>query len=208
MSTASSLRLDRGRVSQKLRTRKALLQAARELLEQSQPVTVAKAAQLATISPATAYRYFSDAGSLVSEAMLDLQFEPSDDLFASAPSLRDRVLAVHRHLFAFTRRNEAAYRLYFAKTLRDWMEGGPPERARLRGARRIPLYRQALEPVQKHLSPNQLTDLVNQLSAASGLEIYVALKDVCRLDDGEADRAAEAIVTSILAAAFPAELLR
>jgi hypothetical protein len=72
---------------------------------------------------------------------------------------------------------------------------GPAEEALMVGTR----------PVQDHHLRGFLPDIA---AAASGLEIFNVLKDVCRLDDGEADRAAERIVISILAAAFPAEPLR
>ena len=50
--------LNGGRVNQKMRTRRALIEAARELVRQGERPTVAKAAKLALVSDATAYRYF------------------------------------------------------------------------------------------------------------------------------------------------------
>ena len=58
-----------GRVHQKERTRQALLAAARTLLAEGQPVTIARAAAHALVSEPTAYRYYSDPRSLLRDAV-------------------------------------------------------------------------------------------------------------------------------------------
>src|SRR5829696_8937728 len=57
-----------GRVNQKARTRHALIAAARELLIQGDTPSVEDAAAAATISRATAYRYFPNQRSLLAAA--------------------------------------------------------------------------------------------------------------------------------------------
>ena len=52
------------RTAQKNRTRAALLAKARDLMNQGEEITVARVADAAAISRATAYRYFSDPGAM------------------------------------------------------------------------------------------------------------------------------------------------
>ena len=74
----AALRIDTGRTNQKLRTRKALLDAARALAARGEPVTVTAAAAEAGISKATAYRYFAASDALTMEAALDGVFATAE----------------------------------------------------------------------------------------------------------------------------------
>ena len=64
-----SIEAQAGRVNQKQRTRTAIVDAARELIDGSTEVTMPAVAKAALVSEATAYRYFPDLVSLLSEAM-------------------------------------------------------------------------------------------------------------------------------------------
>ena len=65
----STPRSTTGRANQKLRTRRAILQAAVELMRTGRDVTMLEVAKSALVSEATAYRYFPDLASLLQEAM-------------------------------------------------------------------------------------------------------------------------------------------
>lgn len=187
-----------GRVNQKYRTRRALLAAARQLMEQKAVVTVPAAAELALISKATAYRYFATAEALMREALLDGDWSTPEEVVGDATDVFERVRRVHCYLFSFTRKNEAAHRLFLAKALEAWVaEGGKPK-GQLRGARRLPMFEFALQPIRETVSHAVFTQLLNSLSSASGIECYIALKDVCGLDDAEADRISWASMQAIL----------
>ena len=54
-----------GRINQKARTRKAIIDACRELAASGADVTMPQVARLALVSEATAYRYFPDMVSLL-----------------------------------------------------------------------------------------------------------------------------------------------
>jgi AcrR family transcriptional regulator len=194
-----------GRTQQKLRTRQALLAAARQIVNRHDIVTVASAAAEAKTSKATAYRYFSTAETLLTEALLDADWAVPEEVIGEVTDVRERVQRVHRYLFEFTRRNESAHRLFLAKALEAWVaEGGKPK-AQLRGSRRLPMFEVALQPVRRSLSPAAFKRLVHSLSAASGIETYIALKDVCRLSDKEADRISAATLDAILDQALDAK---
>lgn len=190
--------LDAGRRNQKYRTRRALLAAARQLLERKEPVTVATAAAEMNISKATAYRYFSTSEALIREALLDAVWRRPEDVIGDAVAVRERVHRVHVYLFDHTRQNESAHRYFLSKALETWvLEGGKPK-AQLRGARRIPMFELALEPVKPTMPKARFRNLLLALCGASGIETYIALKDVCGLDDAVADAISWSTVEAIL----------
>lgn len=192
------MELESGRRHQKYRTRRALLAAARQLLERKEPVTVAAAAEEMKISKATAYRYFSTSESLIREALLDAVWQRPEDVIGDARPVRERVRRVHAYLFAHTRQNESAHRYFLAKALEAWVKEGGKPKAQLRGGRRLPMFELALEPLQGKLSRAELADLVLALSGASGIEAFIALKDVCGLDDAKADAISSSTIEAIL----------
>ena len=87
---------DTGRSNQKKRTRAAIVEAARELIGTGAEVTMPTVARAALVSEATAYRYFPDLPSLISEALAGAWPAPADALRPVAGS-RD---AVERTAFA------------------------------------------------------------------------------------------------------------
>lgn len=191
------LDIEKGRRDQKYRTRRALLAAARQLLERKEPVTVAAAAMEATISKATAYRYFSTSESLMREAVLEGHWKEPEEVVGDAKDVRERLQRVNAFLIMYTRNNEMAHRYFLSKALEAWVaEGGKPT-VQLRLGRRIPMYAFALEPVKGSLSKSAFRKLVLALAGASGIESYIALKDVCGLDDEEADEISWMIIEAI-----------
>jgi AcrR family transcriptional regulator len=197
------LRLDTGRTSQKARTRRELLAAARRVMERGEPVTVTAAADEAEISRATAYRYFPNADVLTLEAALDGRVATPEEIVGHAENVRERVLRVQRYLFALTRGAEAQFRLFLARALDSWVANGGEAAREIRGGRRLPMYEHALLPVRSQMARSDFEFLVHSLSAVSGIEAYIALKDVCRVDDATADEIAASNVEAILARFLP-----
>lgn len=197
--------LESGRSNQKMRTRKALLAAARDLLDRNEEVTVAAAADAARISRSTAYRYFRDALVLTQEAVLDGGFATAEKVVPQSGDVRERVHAVRRYLLEATRASEWRFRLFLARALETSVKGGPEHAQELRGGRRLPMFELALEPVRKQLGPRGFRTLVLTLSASSGVESYIALKDVCRLDGQQMERISAAIADAILDRHLPGD---
>lgn len=186
-----------GRTSQKARTRRDLLAAARQLMERGEAVSVQAAAEQAGISKATAYRYFSASDELILEATLDAKVLSPEEIVGDATDVRERVLRVQRYLFALTRGSEVQFRLFLARALDASVAHDGADRD-IRAGRRLPMYEHALAPVRETMKPKAFNFLVVALSSVSGMENYLALKDVCRVDDATADKVAEAIVQAIL----------
>ncbi|MCT8266245.1 TetR/AcrR family transcriptional regulator [Afifella sp. JA880] len=193
------MQIEGGRLKQKARTRRDLLEAARRLVDRGETVTVPTAADEAGISRATAYRYFSSADILTLESVLDLQVLPAEEVIAGASTVRERVMRVHRHLIDLTRTAEPQFRLFLARTLDASVNEGAAKARALRGGRRVAMLEVALEPARTRLGKASFRTLVNALSAVSGIEASVALKDACALNNEDADRATTAIVEALLA---------
>jgi AcrR family transcriptional regulator len=197
--------LDLGRTSQKARTRRDLLAAARRVLDRGETFSVNAVADEAAISRATAYRYFSDPDTLMLEAVLDGQFATPEHVVGDIEDVRERVHRVQQYLFQATREAEARFRLFLARALETSVTKDTKAGREVRAGRRLPMYEHALAPVRPFMTDAEFDFLVLSLSAASGLEVYLALKDVCRVDNPLADRIATSNIDAILDKLLPTQ---
>lgn len=189
-----------GRARQRARTRADLLAAARRLLAEGAPVTVAAAAEAAGVSRATAYRHFSDAETLTTEAVLDAEVPSVEAALEGLADPRARALAVQSLFLRLAREQEPRFRAFLARTMDAWARGGPA--AVTRGGRRLDAFRLALAPARL---PRPAEDrLVQGLAMLTGIEAHVALADVCGLGPEAADATARAAAEALLDAALPA----
>jgi AcrR family transcriptional regulator len=181
------------RTAQKLRTRRALLTAAGELVAAGKTPTVADAADAAMVSRATAYRYFPSQEALLVEVPLRLGLPTVESLFGSddAPTeVEDRVALVHNAMYDHLREREVQFRLFERNALlrsleRDHLD--VPQRP----AFRLELLDAALEPVGDELESDTLERLKTALSILIGTEAMIAMRDVVRLDHDQARASGE-----------------
>jgi AcrR family transcriptional regulator len=172
-----------GRTAQKQRTRTALIDAARALVARGDSPTVEEAAEAASVSRATAYRYFPSQRDLLLAAhpeIDDFSLLPVDPPAEVAARLE---LAVERftELVVDT---EAQQRTM----LRLSLEADDDDRRRLllRQGRAIEWLKEALAPLRETVPEDELHRLVLGIRSAIGIEAFVWLVDVARLDRREA----------------------
>ncbi|MGW3286843.1 TetR/AcrR family transcriptional regulator [Streptomyces sp. NPDC001002] len=183
-----------GRRNQKLRTRRALVDAAVELVREGRPVTVADAAHKAQVSVATAYRYFSNPQDLLREtqtvargfeALADLPDDPAERLDLVVSRTADLQLG-----------DEAVWRAVLRAALERWTDpaagtgtgaGASPdtEAVPTRNRLRFDLTRAALEPLADTLPPDLHRRLTMAATMVYGVEALVSTRDVCGLDPEE-----------------------
>jgi len=167
-----------GRTSQKARTREALLGAVGDLMAQGVTPTVEQAATAASISRATAYRYFPNQRALLTATFPELTEasllgeRPPDD-----PGARLEIVVE-----AITRqcvRHEPELR----NMLRLSLEPGPADRGDLpfRKGRRIGWVAEALEPLRGRVPEADLRRLVHAIAATVGIDALVWLTDIAGL---------------------------
>ncbi len=201
--------VESGRVNQKRRTRAAIVEAAKRLVDAGGTPTVAEAAEAALVSRTTAYRYFPTQDALMIELSVDLDVDDLEALAASplAPDEdpTSRALTVldelNQHVFA----EETRYK----QMLRTYLDLGLAAKARgddepvVRVGRRVRWYADTLAPLRDELGEVAVDRLVAALSMLAGTEAMVVLRDVCRLEPDEAraisDWAARTLVAATLA---------
>jgi len=172
-----------GRTAQKMRTRNALIDAARALIASGVTPTVEDAAAQAAISRTTAYRYFPNQRDLLVAAYPETELRsllgahPPEDVTA-------RLDVVVRAYLDTTIEHEAASRAALRLSLE--LDEAQREQLLLRQGRVITWLKEALAPLSRQLSELALTRLVYAIRASAGIEALVWLCDVAGLSRDEA----------------------
>jgi len=172
-----------GRTAQKRRTRDALVAAARDIVASGATPTVEGAAEAASISRTTAYRYFPSQRALLFAAHPETGARSllPDDAPDDAATRLDLVIDT------FTRsniENEAQQRTM----LRLSLEADPVERAQLplRQGRGIKWIEEALAPLRAEMSETAIHRLALAIRSATGIEALAWLTDVAGLSRDDA----------------------
>jgi AcrR family transcriptional regulator len=172
------------RDNQKRRTRRALVEAAGRLIADGRRPTVAEVADLAEVSPRTAYRYFPSADQLAVEAALEATrhgMELSIDAGGDGRDdpVEDRVDRLVDALHRMTLENEPLLRQMIRFTIdRGSIEDGVPPRP----SRRLEYVERTLAPLRDRLGADELERLTNAVAAVIGIESTIVLRDICGLD--------------------------
>ncbi len=183
MDSAAKAYETTGRTGQKLRTRQALIEAARDLIARGDhSPSVADAAQSASISRTTAYRYFPTQRDLLLAAhpeVVATSMLPSD----ASDDPEERLEAAVRGFLAMVVQTEAQQRTM----LRLSLEPGPdaPDLP-LRQGRAIGWFTEALEPLVGQLGDDGVRRLAVAVRAVAGIEPLVWLTDLARMSPDEA----------------------
>jgi AcrR family transcriptional regulator len=170
-----------GRSRQKLRTRTALVAAARELVAQGRSPTVEDAAAAAAVSRTTAYRYFTNQAELLAaahpetEARSLLPKSPPQDPAA-------RLAAVVARLTRIILETEPQQRTMLRLSLDPHHTGALP----LRQGRAVRWIEDALEPLRGRMPPARFRRLVLAMRTTVGIEALVWLTDVAGVPRKEA----------------------
>ncbi|GHE08376.1 TetR/AcrR family transcriptional regulator [Streptomyces alanosinicus] len=195
--------LDAGRSNQKKRTRTAIVEAARELIATGADVTMPAIARTALVSEATAYRYFPDLPSLISEALAGSWPAPAEALrpVADSPDPVARVSYACEFLLRGILARQGAVRAMIAATITH------PESAKTRPGVRFGLIDHALEPLKDTLGttdPDALTQLERDLAVVVSAEALFSLTDLCGLTPDEAVASAVRTASTLTEAAVRA----
>ena len=179
----------RERVNQKRRTRAALVEAARKLLDEGQTPTVADVADEALVSRATAYRYFPSQEHLLLEVVLERSIDEIDqavDASAFSDNANVRVEGLVSAIHEEIANNEAGFRTLLRLSIAQH-QSDQPTVASIRAERRLHWIETALEPIAADLDAVVLRRLVNALALSIGAEAFVVLRDLCGLTPKEAE---------------------
>ena len=172
-----------GRTEQKQRTREALVSAARDLIAQGAATpTVAMAAQAASISRTTAYRYFPTQEALLVAAHPEITAStlvPDDAGDDPERRLLGAVSAFIRIVLDTEQQQRTMLRLSLDPSVSR-------ESLPLRQGRAITWFEQALAPLRPRLTDAEIHRLVLSVRSAVGIESLVWLTDIGGLSRAEA----------------------
>lgn len=177
-----------GRVRQKARTRRLLIEAAVSLIAAGRQPTVSEVADAAEISRRTAYRYFPTQEKLHAEAALDGLRPVMESAIASVPDganatdIEARVDNLVESMQRLAIENESLLRTMIHQTVLERPVSGQQRR----GTRRVEWIESTLKPVRARLSGTAYARLVSALSLCTGIEALLVLRDICGLSQDEA----------------------
>ena len=184
-----------GRANQKTRTRRAIIDACRELVRTGADVTMPEVARRALVSEATAYRYFPDLTSLLAETIDGLWPSPDEALtpVASSDDPVERVRFACEFLLRGVLSYQGAVRAMISGTITR--SGLGPARPGIR----FGLIDGALAPFGE--GPD-LAQLRRDLAVVVSAEALFTLTDMCGLSPDEAIASAARTAATLTAAAF------
>src|ERR1051325_5203435 len=179
-----------GRVAQKRRTRKAIVDAAGELLAQGKTPSVNDVATAADVSRRTVYMYFTTLDQLLIDAALGAvtretvgaaleSVEDSDDVEHRVEVM---TRAIQKDFASTERQGRALLRLTVDAPATARPAGQP-----LRGYRRIEWIERALAPLRGKVDKKNFERLVSALAMVLGWESLIVARDIRALSLEEAE---------------------
>ena len=196
-----------GRVRQRRRTRKAILEAATALMAAGHTPTVAEVADAADVSKRTVYLYFSTQEQLLLDAAVGmLTTAEVDAALQRDGNPADRAATLARALTLISPEVEHAGRALIRLTVGrddDAARDGRPRR----GYRRVEWIEEAVEGAREQLGDAAFERLVTALAMITGFEAVIVQRDLRGLTAAEGAEAsawaARALVNAALAEAEP-----
>jgi AcrR family transcriptional regulator len=177
-----------GRVRQKARTRRLLIDAAVALIAAGRQPTVSEVADAAEVSRRTAYRYFPTQEKLHAEAALDGLRPVMESAIAAVPAganatdIAARVDNLVESMQRLAIENESLLRTMIHQTVLERPVTGHPRR----GTRRLDWIESTLKPLRSRLSGAAYSRLVSALALCTGIEALLVSMDICGLSASEA----------------------
>jgi len=165
------------RYRQKNRTRKALLDAAAELVRQGREPTIAEVAEVGEVSRATAYRYFPSQESLLASMRMFAPEGPAamfEKVTLETTDPVERVGVLARQVAEWSFQNEPALRTMLRLSL-------DPETGVRRPGHRIRWIAEALQPLQGKVDAATLDRLSSALTMVLGIDPVIPLTDFAKL---------------------------
>jgi AcrR family transcriptional regulator len=174
-----------GRMRQRRRTRRAIVDAATALLVSGRTPSMAEVADAADVSRRTVYQYFPTQDQLLTEAVL-AGLRPSFErpIELGQDDVEARVEALVETMWRLGAESEHLGRTMIRLTV-GAQEHSPDPVLPRRGFNRIDWIEKALEPVRERLDEPRFERLVSALALCFGWEAFIVLKDVRGLDNRE-----------------------
>jgi AcrR family transcriptional regulator len=173
-----------GRVNQRNRTRKAIVDAAMTLLASGETPSVDAVAKAAEVSRRTVYMYFPTLDQLLLDATAGVLAQQAADTRLPpdrSDDVESRVERLARSVQGMSPELERLGRSLIRLTVETGGREGSREGSRtapLRGYRRVEWIERALEPVRKQLDAKRYERLVSALAMVIGWEALIVQRDI------------------------------
>ena len=188
-----------GRERQRRRTRKAIIDAAVELLARGEDPSVADVAEAADVSRRTVYLYFPTLEHLLADAALEAARATVEQRFDAGGDVAERLEGLVRAVQQGFADTEALGRTIIRLTIGAAGAARPAGSPR-RGYRRVEWIERALEPLRPELPPDRFERLVSALTLLIGWEAMIVLQDTRGLGVSEAEEVCVWAARALLAA--------
>lgn len=185
------------------RTRKLMLETAIGLMQQGATPSVSDVAEAASVSRATAYRYFPSQSALV-HAVVDEALGPILEWSSESDDAEERVTDLLSVTMPRIVEFEATFKAALKLSLEQWARtraGTLGEEPPFKRGHRVELLQAALSPLRQTLPPRQFQRLARALSLVYGLEVLVVLKDIWGVGDEETQEVSQWAATALIRAA-------
>lgn len=191
-----------GRVAQRNRTRKAIVDATMQLMVGGHTPSITDIVQAAQVSRRTIYMYFPTVEQLLLDATLGALSAKTID--PAIVDFRTNDVAARVEHLSRTANSSVGETIHLGRALiRLTVEGEePPSGGPRRGYRRVQWIERALDPARSKLRPKDFERLVSALTLLIGWEPLIVLKDVRGLDQKEAVEVLAFVARAVVNAAL------
>jgi AcrR family transcriptional regulator len=185
------------------RTYRRLIEAGMKLVQQHGLVTVAEVASAATVSRATAYRYFPSRSQLIT-ALVEESLGPVRRFESSELDGHARLKDLFVRTFPRFTEFEAQLRAALQLSLEHWAleKAGALKEEAFRRGHRTHILDRAAAPLRARLGSAGYGRLLRALSLFYGIEPYVVLKDVWNASDREVESISRWVLDALVEAAL------
>jgi AcrR family transcriptional regulator len=175
--------LTEGRTNQKLRTHRAIVEAAAQLVREGKTFSVADVADLARVGRTTAYRYFPSVETLVAHASLHAVTEVEKQSIGAALESTTEADERLRTVIEASDKSITDHENLYRTMLKLSLSGETTEEADLphRSGARKDVLDSAIGTLRRQLGEKHYERLIAALSLFVGIEAAVVLRDVCLL---------------------------
>ncbi len=173
-----------------------MVATASDMMRRGLSPSVSEVAEAAGVSRSTAYRYFPTLADML-RAVVAEALGPILSWDDPAATGEARLASLYGKTFPRLAEHEATFRAAIRQSLEPSADT-PGDKTLGRGHRRSLLSRAVID---SGLSPDQSARLVQALSLTFGIEAMIVLKDICGLDDQQAEEVALWAARALLQAA-------
>ena len=196
--------VDAGGRGVRVRTMRLMLEAAIGLMQDGQSPSISDVAQAAGVSRATSYRYFPSQAALVN-AVVDEALGPILEWRPRSGQADERVAELMDVSLRRIGEFEATFRAALKLSLDQWAKtraGTLGQEVPLSRGHRVELLQTAVAPLRETGNEQELDRLAKALSLVFGIEAFVVLKDIWKMEQAEVEETinwvAQVLISSVI----------